>query len=539
MKKILFLVLLIASVSYGQAIAPTRVKITNNVISTSAPFINAQETDGFVNKINKADLVDVLEFSSATTLPTTGVAGKIYVTIDNNRIYRWNGTVYIEYFLSKEDKANKGVANGYASLDSGGKVPLSQINDALLGAVNYKGNYNASTNTPTLGEASSSNKGYYYTVSVAGTQFGKNYVNGDWIVSNGVIWDKVDNNNAVTSVNGFVGSVMLTTANVAETANKRYQTDAQQTNNDATSPIQAQINAKIGGSGTSRSIPVFTALGTIGSSVIQDNTNLGNGVEINFGATNNILNINTSNVGGVQIRAAQTGLQDMGAGDGISIVSLTGGFQKGTDSYGGFKVLTDVNFINSKLGFYTGAYTGNPILRATIKNNGDFLVGLDISNGQGIIQANGNITASPATLSNQVVVKSQLDAITNNTALTGIPTAPTALAGTNTTQLATTAFVLANTAKTITVRKISTAITLADSDNGTVILLTASCTVTLPNGLMSGFNISFATKSGAVLTYTLGNSVLFINNAGTTMGELSSHTVVNTGTANEYLTVGL
>jgi hypothetical protein len=27
-------------------------------------------------------------------LPTTGIAGKIYVTNDDNKIYRWNGTIY-------------------------------------------------------------------------------------------------------------------------------------------------------------------------------------------------------------------------------------------------------------------------------------------------------------------------------------------------------------------------------------------------------------------------------------------------------------
>jgi len=90
--------------------------------------------------------------------------------------------------------------------------------------------------------------------------------------------------------------------------------------------------------------------------------------------------------------------------------------------------------------------------------------------------------------------------------------------------------------KSITVRKISTNTTLADSDNGTVILLTASCTVTLPNGLMSGFNCSFSTATGATLTYALGGSVTLINNVGTTMAQNLSHTIVNTGTSNEYLT---
>ena len=41
----------------------------------------------------------------------------------------------------------KGVANGVATLDSGGKVPVSQI--PALGDLNYQGTWNASTNTTT------------------------------------------------------------------------------------------------------------------------------------------------------------------------------------------------------------------------------------------------------------------------------------------------------------------------------------------------------------------------------------------------------
>lgn len=95
----------------------------------------------------------------------------------------------------------------------------------------------------------------------------------------------------------------------------------------------------------------------------------------------------------------------------------------------------------------------------------------------------------------------------------------------------------ANTA--LTVRKISTATTLAESDNGTVILLTGSCTVTLPNGLSLGFNCSFVTATGATMTYALGGSIVLINNTATTMAEKLSHTITNTGVSNEYLTVGL
>jgi len=63
--------------------------------------------------------------------------------------------------------------------------------------------------------------------------------------------------------------------------------------------------------------------------------------------------------------------------------------------------------------------------------------------GAGTLNVSGNITTIAGTTANHVVVKSQLDLKANLASpnLTGTPTAPTATAGTNTTQLATTAFV--------------------------------------------------------------------------------------------------
>lgn len=105
-----------------------------------------------------------------------------------------------------ERLANKGQVNGYASLDASGKVPLTQVNDVLLGAVNYQGNYNASNDTPAL-PAATGNKGKYYVITNSGTQQNLDFNSGDWIISNGTIWEKVDNNNKVASVNGRIGAV--------------------------------------------------------------------------------------------------------------------------------------------------------------------------------------------------------------------------------------------------------------------------------------------------------------------------------------------
>ena len=91
------------------------------------------------------------------------------------------------------------------------KTVSSVIN--AIGALNYKGTWNASTNNPTL-TSSVGTKGDYYVVSVAGstnldgtTLWGV----GDWAVFNGSIWEKVDAGDTtnvtsltVTSLTGYM-----------------------------------------------------------------------------------------------------------------------------------------------------------------------------------------------------------------------------------------------------------------------------------------------------------------------------------------------
>ena len=110
-----------------------------------------------------------------------------------------------------------GAANGVATLDAGGKVPVSQI--PQMGDLNYQGTWNASTNTPTL-TSSAGTKGFYYVVSVAGSTNLNGITDwkvGDWAVFNGSVWEKIDNTDAVTSVNGYTGTVVLTASDVGAT----------------------------------------------------------------------------------------------------------------------------------------------------------------------------------------------------------------------------------------------------------------------------------------------------------------------------------
>lgn len=72
---------------------------------------------------------DVLEFANFAAFPTTGEPGKIYIALDNNKVYRWSGSAYIEV------AANSGVWGAITGT-------LSNQTD-LQNALNLKANDNA------------------------------------------------------------------------------------------------------------------------------------------------------------------------------------------------------------------------------------------------------------------------------------------------------------------------------------------------------------------------------------------------------------
>jgi hypothetical protein len=322
--------------------------------------------------------------------------------------------------------SEKGEPNGYASLDSNGKVPLVQINDALIGNVNFQGLWNASTNTPTLANPpASGTKGHYYIVSTAGTFASISFEVGDWIISDGTAWGKVDNTDAVSSVFGRTGNVVAangdyTTAQVTESGNLYYTdgrargalsfvagsgaynsstgvitipTNNNQITNGAGYITSAALGGYVQGSGSAGQVAYWSS-----GSAITGESNLF------WDATNDKLGIGTNTFGEKLSVYGSSGVDSFGFFSGGTGTTL-GGIKMGNggNTYGSLYFDNGSNDVTLFQQYISGSlrFGTNSIVKMILTQNGRLLIGnapptestfaLDV-NGTG--QFSGSVTAS-------------------------------------------------------------------------------------------------------------------------------------------------
>ena len=169
------------------------------------------------------------------------------------------------------------------------KTVSSVIN--TIGALNYKGTWDASTNSPTL-VSSVGTKGDYYVVSVSGSTNLNgitDWVVTDWCVFNGSVWQKVDNSEVIYVSNvatgtGLTGGPITTTgtislANTAVTAGSygtasqvsQVTIDAQGRITSASNVAIAIANSAVSGLGT-MAIQNANAVAITGGNVVANVT---------------------------------------------------------------------------------------------------------------------------------------------------------------------------------------------------------------------------------------------------------------------------
>ncbi len=105
-----------------------------------------------------------------------------------------------------------GKANGIATLDENGRIPYSQLPES---AMEFKGTWNASTNTPTLADGTG-DTGDFYVVSVAGTQnLGSGdikFLENDRVIYSEGVWSKLSAGDVrtVNTIQPTDGNITLT-----------------------------------------------------------------------------------------------------------------------------------------------------------------------------------------------------------------------------------------------------------------------------------------------------------------------------------------
>ena len=157
-----------------------------------------------------------------STNPNNIVQDSTHRFVTDSDKTNWNGKI---------NATEKAVANGVATLDVNGKVVLTQIPDSILGQLEYMGTYSFSGGMPTATQ-----KGQYWIASADGN----GYITGDWAVWNGTSFDKVDNTDAVATVAGRTGNVVLTKNDVG-LANVDNTSDA---NKPVSTATQTALNLK-------------------------------------------------------------------------------------------------------------------------------------------------------------------------------------------------------------------------------------------------------------------------------------------------------
>jgi len=267
----------------------------------------------------------------------------------------------------------------------------------------------------------------------------------------------------------------------------------------------------VNGTGTTNYIPKFTASGTVGNSLIFDNgTNVGIGTTSPSFRFHSILNSDSPQVLGA-FENSSTGTS---AESRFRLACGTAAAQFQQFSNNHASNANTFRISSPALG-QTDFFT-NGVSRLYIANNGNILMGTTTDDGTNKLQVNGSTKTTALTLTTAPTTSAgAYDILTRNTStgvvekvlsntiatvaspsFTGTPTAPTATVGTNTTQIATTAFVQANTN--------ANAVLLTGNQTKTGVL-TFSNTGSLVNGIVVNTN-----SSGSVNDYGA-----HFNNTGT------------------------
>jgi hypothetical protein len=390
---------------------------------------------------NASGTAAAVSISSDATISNTGV-----LTIGSDAVALGTDTTG-NYVKSIANTSGTGISGGNVgsegatltlSLDINGLTAESAINDAdalaiyddsagvirkisranfltgITGALIYQGTWNATTNSPSLSDASGT-QGHYYVVSTAGTQpgvaSGATFNVGDWVVRNSTTWQKLSNTDSVASVFGRTGAITSGTGDY----------DAIQIDNTATGTIsatnvQAALNELdeekfgVGTKITDLDVPSYT------------------------GNAGKMLVVNASSTSVVWASALTTALASgsifVGNGSGVATAAAISG-DATLSNTGALNIVADAVALGTDTtGNYVAGVTSNGGLALTGTEGGTLgitLNGTTLSlgaSGLSLNLANANTWSETQTFSNAIVAPTSADTINglivNSGALTGV-----------------------------------------------------------------------------------------------------------------------
>ena len=283
---------------------------------------------------------------------------------------------------NKQSISEKGQASGYVPLDANAKILETYLPASVLGGLIYQGTWNANTNTPTL-PTPSTVKGHYYVVDTAGTYLGISYNIGDWVISNGTSWEKVDNTESVSSVFGRLGNVVANQSDYSSF----YP---------LISDLNNEISARISGDTTlQNNINAEASTRATNDTTLQTNIDNEETARIN---ADNVLQTNISNEASTRA-AADTNLQSNIDAEESARISADTTLQSNIDTEEASRISADntlqanINAITlTSLGF-TGDTNANYITNNNQLING---AGYVTSSGNTIIGTDADINTSGA-----------------------------------------------------------------------------------------------------------------------------------------------
>jgi hypothetical protein len=222
---------------------------TNRITSASAPLaissnaISISQANGSTNGYLSS--TDWTTFNSKQDAGNyiTALTGEATASGPNSASVTLTNSAVIGKVLTGLNITGGSVSASDSILTAFGKTQ-NQIN-ALVGGVMFQSVWDAATNNPIL-TSSVGTKGYYYIVNVAGSTNLNGITSwnvGDWAIFDGTVWQKVDNTDAVSSVNGQTGAVSLTTTNISEGTNLYYTEARVDANSNVAANTAARHNA--------------------------------------------------------------------------------------------------------------------------------------------------------------------------------------------------------------------------------------------------------------------------------------------------------